>query len=185
MPTVDYFGPGPQTFGSPITVTWTSTNQFDNGGSVFGFTPPAMFPYGFGSNGSWSGVVMAGLNDATDLFGDTNTMTFAFSSPVAGVGGFINYSPDFSTQTTIAVYHGSNLIESYNLTFLTNGGTLPGMFLGFQESTPITSFTLTDNFIGITNLEVLPTPEPASWILLGTGLLGAFAFRRKFSKRSS
>ena len=185
MPPVNFFGSGPQTFGGPITVTWTSTNAFDNGGAVFGFDPPSTFPYGFGSNGTWSGVVMAGVNDATDLFGDTNSMTFTFSAPVAGVGGFINYDPDFSTPTTIAVYDGSNLIESHVLSFSTAGGINEGMFLGFQESTPITSFVLTDNFIGITNFEILPTPEPTSLILLGSGLLGAFAFRRKFLKRQA
>ena len=179
MPAVEATGTGPQTFGSPITVTWTSTNAFNSGGSLFGWD----LGYGFGANGNWdTSVVMAGLNSATDLFGTTDTMTFTFSSPVSGVAGFINYVPGFSTPTTIAVWDGTSMIESFNLTFLTAGGTNQGMFLGFQESGPITSFTLTDNFIGIMDLELLPTPEPASLILLGSALLCGMALRRKLSR---
>jgi len=182
MPTLDYFGAGPQTFGSPVTVTWSSTNSSNDGGSVFGYD----MGYSFGANGNWdSTLVMAGLNDSTDLFLSTDTMTFSFSQPLAGVGGFISYAPGGTTSTTIAVYNGSTQIDSYNLSFLTTGGTDQGRWLGFHESTPFTSFTLTDNFIGIANLEVLPAPvpEPASLVLLGSTLLGALAIRRKLSKQ--
>ena len=65
--------------------------------------------YGFGTNGQWTGALgpMAGLNDATDYFTVTDTMTFAFATPVSAVGGFLNYTPGFSTPTTIAVYDSS------------------------------------------------------------------------------
>jgi hypothetical protein len=181
MPVVNYFGPGPQTFGG---VTWTSTNADNQGGSVFGFNEG----YGFSGNGYWdSSMVMAGVNDSTDAFGVTDTMTFTLSSPVAGIGGFLNYVPGSDNPTTIAVWDTSgNLIESYNLTFLTGGGTDTGFFYGFlEDSAIIKSFTLTDNYVGITDLTVTTSaiPEPGSFALFGSGilLLGGL-LRRKLNR---
>ena len=83
----------------------------------------------------------------------------------------MNYVAGTPNPTTIAVYDSTHtLIESYNLTFLTGATTNGGLFLGFQESTPIIScFTLTDNDIGVTNLTLSASvPEPATvWLLLG------------------
>ncbi len=117
---------------------------------------------------------MAGLNDSTADYGSTDTMTFAFSTPQEAVGGFLNYVPGSENPTTIAVYDSSmTLIESYNLTFLTSGGTDTGMFLGFQESSPIISyFTLTDNYVGLVNLTIMSVPEPGGLTLLGLGFVG-------------
>lgn len=186
MPAANYFGPGPQTFGPGIT--WSSTNAFDGGGSVFGFTPGACPSncYSFLGNGSWVGGLapMAGLNNSTDLYGDTDTMTFAFATPVGAVGGFLNYVPGSTYSTTIAVWDSKGiLIENSNLSFLTSGGDDTGAFYGFQESTAnISYFTLTDNFIGITNLTTGPpsaVPEPSSLLLIGTGLLGVIGSSRR------
>jgi PEP-CTERM motif len=123
---------------------------------------------------------MAGLNDSTDFYGVTDTMTFAFASPVLAVGGFLNYVPYSSNPTTIAVWDSAgNLIESYDLSFITSGADDTGAFYGFQESTAdISYFTLTDNYIGITDLTVV-SPEPSSILLIGTGLLGAFGYGRR------
>lgn len=187
MPAINYFGPGPQSFGTGIT--WSSTNASIQGGSVFGDTQP----YGYFTNGLWDGALgpMAGLNDSShSIFPVRDTMTFSFATPVQSVGGFINYDPRFNTPpTTIAVWDtGGHLIESYNLTFNFNN-LCPvdcGMMLGFAESSAIIgSFTLTDGYIGIVNLTTnfsSSTPEPSSLLLLGSGAVGLFGvIRRKMS----
>ena len=182
LPAINYFGPGPQSFNG---VDWSSTNATNQGGSVYGYTGA----YGFLGNGVWTGALgpMAGLNDSFDTWGVTDTMTFHFATPVALIGGFMNYVPNGSTPTTIAVYDSANvLIESYNLTFLT--GNLPnaGQTIGFSETTAdISYFTMTGNYIGIAGVRGtdVATPEPGSMMLLGTGLLAAISFgRRRFSR---
>lgn len=182
MPAVNYppigQGGGPVTFGPGIT--WSSTNDGTNApASVFGYTGS----YDFLGNGFWTGALgpMAGLNDSTDFFGVTDTMTFTFASPVSAVGGFLNYVPGSSNPTTIAVWDVNGiLIESYDLGFFTSGGPDIGAFYGFQESgATIKSFTLTDNYIGIVNLTTATVPEPSSLLLIGTGLLGAVGYGRR------
>lgn len=184
MPAINYFGPGPQTVAPGVT--WSSTNAINQGGSVFGFNEG----YGFGTNGFWDGSVgssggtMAGVNDSFDAWGVTDTMTFSFATPVSAVGGFLNYVPGGSTPTTIAVFDSTNtLIESFNLVFLTNGGTDQGQFLGFQEATnDISSFTLTDNYAAITDLTTASTatgtPEPST-LLSGAALIGLMGLIRR------
>jgi len=179
---LNYLGPGPQ---SGPNYTWTSTNAVNQGGAVFGYTGT----YGYGSNGIWDGQLgpMAGLNDSFAYYGITDSMTFAFTTPVYEVGGFINYFPNGTTPTTIAVYDTSDdLIESATLSFLTGGSTDTGEWLGFQETTPIGYFTLTDNYIGITDMvtesspEGTVVPEPGTMALLGSGILAlAWAARKK------
>jgi hypothetical protein len=136
---------------------------------------------------------MAGLNDSTATYGVTDTMTFAFASPVSAVGGFLNYTPGNSTPTVVAVYNSSDaLIESYDLTFLTGGGTDTGEFVGFSESTAdISYFTLSDNYVGLTDLtysasaSTTSTPEPGSLLMLGAGILALAAFQLLRKKQAA
>lgn len=168
MPDIDFFGSGPQVFGDGVI--WSS----ENNSSVFGYDNG----YGFDSNGYWGeGLIMAGTNDRT------STMTFAFTTPVTGVGGFINYAPGYGTPVISAYDSTSTLIETTTLNFSTGGGNNSGMFYGFLEPTAqIKYFTLSGAYIGIANLtttEAAPVPEPVSMTLFGIGMAGLIASRRR------
>ena len=177
MPVLNYFGGGPQSFGPGNWITWSSTNVSNQGGSVFGYTGG----YGYLSNGFWDGSLgpMAGLNDSFANYGVVDTMTFAFATPVGAVGGFLNYTIDLGPATIAAWDAGGNLIESFNLTFATGGGANTGFFYGFQESTPIKYFTLSDSYVGLVNLTTQAVPEPSSLLMLGSGVLGLLGIARR------
>jgi hypothetical protein len=86
---------------------------------------------------------------------------------------------DYGTPT-IAVYDASDtLIESYVLTFLRGGGSNSGAFYGFSDTTTIKYFTLSDAYIGITNLTTSSAPEPSSLLMLGSGVLGRLGVTRR------
>ena len=180
IPNLGSWGTGPQTFDG---IVWTSTNSEHNYGSVFGSTTS----YGFGSNGTWYSPFgpYVGLNSPSD------TMTFTFTTPVSGVGGFMNYAPNSNYGIpVISAYDSSNnLIESYTLNWNFNnyGASNSGFFYGFSEdSATIKYFTLSNSFIAITNLTTTtsaPVPIPGALVLFGSGLLGLVGIGRKKFRR--
>lgn len=171
---------GPKAYAPGIT--WTSDVS-----SVYGYSRQ----YAFQDNGLWYSQPMIGLNQAA------GTMTLSFDSPVAGVGGFLNYAQDdgqyVGEPATIAVYDADhNLLESAVLHFDTGRADNAGFFYGFNVgSALISSFTLSGAYIGMTNLEVLAgeppvsaVPEPASAWLVASALLLAFG-TGKTARRSA
>jgi PEP-CTERM motif len=184
MPAVELFTAGPQTMAPGIV--WTSTNATIQGGSVFGYTGD----YSFGDNGFWSGnPPMAGLNDAFDLYGVVDTMTFTFSTPVTGVGGHLNWT-NYDSPAIMAVYDASNnLLESFTLAAGGVNLVPPDAFYGFVASSPIiSSFRLTDEYIGLRDLTIqgpAAVPEPGTWLLLASGLVGLLGYGWRRQQRAA
>jgi len=181
MPSVNYFGSGPQAFGP---MTWTS----DYGRSVFGYTGG----YGFGSNGFWSGTPMAGLDTGSNN-GNYASMTFTFAAPTKGVLAQMNWSLGTSNNNSVLarIYDSSDTL--LEIVFLANNGNvnsyMPDGYYGFERANAdIKKLVLSNAYVGARNFSYISSgavPEPASWALMigGFGLAGAAMRRRRSTVR--
>ncbi len=180
MPSVNYFGTGPQTVAPGIT--WSSTNSGRQGGSVFGYTSS----YGFGGNGFWNGFPMAGVNSSNDSYGVVDSMSFTLDSATTMFGGRINWAGD-NVDVTIAAYDSTgNLLESWVMANANGNVQTADRFYGiYRAEGDIAMFTLTAGYIAIADIAIgssnnnnVPVPATLALALAGLGLAGAASRRR-------
>ena len=177
--TVYGFGNSNQFTAGPVAVAAGITWSSDSSNSVYGWTGG----YGFQSNGSWNGLSMIGTNNGT------GTMRIDFSTAVAGVGAFVNWSrfsdgrPD-GDPAIISIYNAADtLLETFTLTFGPLGGTNNGEFHGFLRNTAdIASIRFDGAYIGAANLQVVAgksVPAPGTLARGALGLVAMGALRRR------
>jgi hypothetical protein len=115
------------------------------------------------------------------------TMGLSFAAPVAYVGGYFTY---VGAVTMTAYGAGNAVLGSVSSAFGSNSvssGTPPTEFLSlafagiesvtFSLPSPTAAFTVDDIVYG--DRPDAPVPEPASLLLLGTGIAGMAARRRR------
>jgi hypothetical protein len=147
-------------------------------------------------------------NTSGQYLGNTTTgfsaITFSFSSTVDAFG--FNWGGSDTTWTLTAYDPSDNPLESYNIPAV--GSSNSGDFFGLAVN-DIAYATLGQNgswsqlsFLGLASLglnlndeifidnfsyanDALPTPEPATMLLFGSGLIGLGAVRRKFTRKQS
>ena len=187
------FGPftftqGPVEVGGLVgeSIFWSSTGP----NSVIGSGG-----YGLADNGDWN-LVMNGFTALNFGAGDGDYTQFQFNDgPVNVVGGFVNYAicPGFAqcdpAQHFIiqALGAGNGILETYDISALapiiTPGGLNAGAFRGIERSTnDIVAFRTFNAVHVLDNLEFARTsavPEPSTLGLIGVGLLGLTAMRRR------
>lgn len=178
---------GPVAVGGGVTFTATGPNN-SGMGAVLGDGG-----YGLGANGMWdTGTTAPGAYTGVDGDGTTSTMTFTLSSPVAAIGGFMNYVPGYVDYPLIeALDSSSAVLESYNLEALapisTPGGYNDGAFRGIvRPSADIYAFRVVSAYAVLDDLTFARTviPEPAETAMAGAALagLGAVWLRRRNKK---
>ena len=188
IPRADFSGGPEDASAGGAIVTWESTNTF----SVFsGYT----CSYSLVDNGDWFGD--DGNRDGfVGLNSQSGAMTFTFDTPVAGVGGFVNYSvfngsPDGDTPTLSIFDGGGTLLETFDLfndaPIDTPAQSNAGAFRGFSRAqADIASFELSGAFIVLDDLtftdevasSVIPVPAALPLMLSAMGGLALIARRR-------
>ncbi len=171
------FGAGPRDVGkNGFIVTYTASA----GSSVIGDGF-----YGLEGNGDWEGIFYAGTNSSADR------VRFTFQTPVWKVGGIVNYSPIDGPPIIRAYDALGALIGSYDLSLLapiTTTGLNQGAFRGIESTgNNIAVFEITGAYLATQNLNAVRadnvvTPEPASLLLCGAGLLAVAALRRRHQR---
>lgn len=179
---------GPVAVGGGVTFTATGPNN-SGIGAVLGNGG-----YGLGANGSWdTGTTAPGAYTGVDGADPATSMTYTLSSPVAAIGGFMNYAPGIISGYPLieALDSSSAVLESYNLEALapisTPGGYNDGAFRGIvRPSADIYAFRVVSAYAVLDDLTFARTviPEPAETAMAGAALagLGAVWLRRRNKK---
>jgi hypothetical protein len=176
--TIDFSSLTPDTYETSVTiggVTITPVNDVEF--YVVG-------QYGLGDNGEWNSGTGPAVGIGT-AFGVNPFLRFTFATPVASAGGLVNYCTAVTglcdASPIIRAFDVSNnLIASYDLGVLapisTPDALNEGAFRGIDGGgTGIAYLEYGGGFVVAGNLTFAPTstvPEPASMVLLATGLAG-------------
>ncbi|MBX9625221.1 MAG: PEP-CTERM sorting domain-containing protein [Gemmataceae bacterium] len=172
---------GPLDLGAGVTFTSTSPNL-----AVVGDGAGTNQQYGF-SNGqgvTWDAgrVGFVGLN-----FG-SGDLLFRFDTPVRVAGGLVNWDTHFGPVVLSALAADGSVLESYDLRAVAPitrpGGLNYGEFRGIARAdADIAALRLSNGYAVLDDLTFsaapVAVPEPATFILMATGVGGVVLIRRR------
>lgn len=178
--TFSFDTPAGSNLSSPVALGNGVTFSTTGGPGSIGEAP--LGAWSLGSNGFWSaGKTFAGVDGDFDDAGEAASMIFDFGdNPVSGVGGFLNFDPDFTygdplslpLPLYIAAYDAQgDLIEGHELPLFTPDGFNDGAFYGISVDAPeIAQFVISGPYAVVDDLTVagdaVAIPEPATPALL-------------------
>lgn len=165
---------------SPITIPGgTITYATANIGNGFSGVSDTTLGNLYGFNVTPGGTNWFGFPDFT-----ASAATFTFAKPVKAFGFYTTgVQTEFSAMIEVVQLDGTS--ATYALPLNANGGT---SYFGFVDSTPFTTLKIVQtnqpgfgDAWGIDDVSYAMVPEPAAWamMIIGLGLVGAAARRRR------